>query len=302
MQNTFKIHFYLFIVFLFIGQFSFSQNLTAPTRSFSNSKTMSQQWELNSNYDNGTLVITSYKPVYLMLAKWSNQVNKNPKSEQLNNGLPFDIGYKAVESKFQLSLKTKIAHHVLWGKGDIWAAYSQKAHWQIYNATISRPFRELNYEPELILNFPTDFKLFGFTAKMFGLAFNHQSNGQSEPITRSWNRIIFHLGLEKENWQIYLKPWFRIADEIDENPEIVNFSGRIQTKVIYDINRHRFTANGTHSLQFGNENRGSIELNWTFPIQGNFSGHFQIFSGFGETLIDYNHKQTTIGLGVSLMN
>jgi phospholipase A1 len=44
---------------------------------------------------------------------------------------------------------------VFWGHGDLWLAI--KSHWQIYN-NLSRPL-EVNYEPELILNFPVKFNL-----------------------------------------------------------------------------------------------------------------------------------------------
>ena len=67
----------------------------------------------------------------------------------------------------------------MWGTADLWVAYTQKSFWQIYNAEYSRPFREINYEPELILNFPVNFKLFGFKTRMVGIAFNHLSNGKS---------------------------------------------------------------------------------------------------------------------------
>jgi hypothetical protein len=40
------------------------------------------------------------------------------------------------------------------------------------------PFREVNYEPELILNFPVKFNLFGFKARMVA-ALNHESEKRS---------------------------------------------------------------------------------------------------------------------------
>lgn len=269
---------------------------------FQDSKTMSELWELDSEDENNTFVITSYKPIYLIPVKWSSSPNGNPQSENSDNALPEGLNIKPYEAKFQLSIKTKIFHDMLWGTADLWGAYSQDAYWQIYNKDLSRPFRELNYEPEIILNFPTNFPIFGFKARMFGVALNHQSNGRAEPISRSWNRIIFHGGFERNNWQVYLRAWIQLHDSDDDNPEIKNYIGRAEANVIYDWGVQRFTAIATNSLKFGGQNRGSIQLNWTFPIEGNFSALVQVFNGYGETLIDYNHRQTTIGIGVSLMN
>jgi phospholipase A1 len=99
-------------------------------------------------------------------------------------------------------------------------AYTQKSHWQIYNNNLSRP-REVNYEPELILNFPVKFNLFGFKARMVG-ALNHESNGKAI-LSRSWNRIILHAGFERKNWTVYLRPWFRMPAAIDDNPDISEY-------------------------------------------------------------------------------
>jgi phospholipase A1 len=212
------------------------------------------------------------------------------------------VSLDPIEAKFQLSLKTKILHKMFKGHMDLWLAYSQTAYWQLYNEKLSRPFRELNYQPELIATLPLKFDFFGFDAKMLGLSIIHESNGRSDPISRSWNRLALFAGFEHNNWQVILKPWLRLGSKVDDNINISDFIGRGEADVVYDWGRQRFRAVGRHSLNFGKKGRGSIQLNWSFPILKNFNGHLQFFDGYGETLIDYNHRQSTFGIGVSLIN
>lgn len=136
---------------------------------------------------------------------------------------------------------------------------------------------------------------------MAGIGFNHQSNGRDLPRSRSWNRIMFHFGLEKKNLQIYLKPWIRLKDDIDENPLATTYIGRAEGTLLYKLNKHHFYVIGTNSLSFTN-NHGSFQFNYLYPIKANLRAQVQIFNGYGETLIDYNHKQTTIGLGISFVD
>ena len=261
-----------------------------------------ERWELDSASRKKTFIITPYKPIYVTAGRWSSSPNIQPISGNPAYSAITPVAYNNYEAKFQLSLKTKAIQRIFWGHGDLWIAYTQKAHWQIYNVKLSRPFRELNYEPELILNFPVNFSLFGLQTRMLGVAVNHQSNGQGLPLSRSWNRVVFHAGFETKNWQVYLRPWIRLADKDDENPDITDYVGNAEATVIRSFGRHQVSLIGTHSLKFTNSlGRGSIQGNWVFPIMGNFKGLLQVSEGYGETLIDYNHRQFTIGLSVSLV-
>ena len=47
--------------------------------------------------------------------------------------------------------------------------------------------------------------------------------------------------------------------------------------------------------------KGSVQAGWfSPPLLGPLRGYVQVFSGYGESLIDYNWNQTTIGAGVAL--
>ena len=190
---------------------------------------------------------------------------------------------------------------MFFGHGDLWIGYTQVAHWQIYNSELSRAFRELNYEPELMLNFHVNFKISHFNFKMIGVTFNHQSNGRDLPRSRSWNRIILSLAVESRNLQIYLRPWIRLNDDEDENPLITDYIGNGDITAIYKLKKHTFYAIITNSFSFKN-NHGSLQFNYLYPISTNLKLHTQFFTGYGETLIDYNHYQTTLGIGVSFVN
>lgn len=266
-------------------------------------KSMSQRWELDTITQAGTFVITPYKPVYVLPVRWSSSPNGQPVSG--NPDPEYDVTDNAnlnnIEAKFQLSFKVKILQGILWGEGDLWAAYTQKAHWQVYNATLSRPFREINYEPEVILNFDTNYNLFGFKGRMAGIAFNHQSNGRNYPLSRSWNRIIGHIGFERTNWDIMVRGWYRLPDDIDDNPNISSYVGYGDITVVHAMGKNIFSGTVAPNFCFNENMKGSIELTWSRTLSGNLKGYLQFFHGYGETLIDYNNLQTTIGVGVSLI-
>lgn len=265
------------------------------------SSKMEERWELGAENNKGLFKVTAYRPVYITAGRWSNNPNEKPTSENPAYTFPFKIPYNNYESKFQLSFKTKVARGLFWDNGDVWVAYTQKAHWQLYNAKLSRPFRELNYEPEVILNFATRYKLLGFDGRMLGIIFNHQSNGKVLPLSRSWNRIILQAGFEKNNWKVILRPSFRLRDEEDENPKIADYVGRAEAIIYYNAGRHQFSTILMHSMKFKDGGKGSVQFNWVLPVINDLKLMLQISHGYGETLMDYNHRQTTIGISASLI-
>ena len=195
-------------------------------------------------------------------------------------------------------------HNIL-GKeigGDVWGAYTQSSRWQLYNNELSRPFRETNYQPEAFILFGTRYKIGIFKGVFMGVGLNHESNGRSNPLSRSWNRIIFQAGWEIDQLQIVLKPWIRLPEdeENDDNPDIEEYMGRAELSFSYAQGRHDFQFATRHSLRDGSNNHGSARLDYSYRVIKNLKIHAQVFTGYGESMIDYNHNQTTFGLGLSL--
>ncbi|MGL3045720.1 phospholipase A [Acinetobacter pecorum] len=265
---------------------------------------LDSRWELSPESKLGTWNIRSYQPVYLMPGFWTSKKNEFPQSENPNNTETEKQNLTSTEAKFQLSLKTKAVENILGNNGDLWLGYTQSSRWQVYNSEESRPFRETNYEPEASFVLRTNYDLLGLNWRMLGLTFNHQSNGRSDPLSRSWNRVMLNFGFEKDNFALMIRPWYRFEEkrEDDNNPEIKNYIGRGDMTAFYRYNEHDFSLMLRHTLKGGDDNRGAVQFDWSFPISGRLRGQFQLFDGYGESLIDYNHRATYVGLGISLMN
>lgn len=270
----------------------------SPTTSLLDSR-----WELSEASKLGTWNIRSYKPLYVLPVFWTSEKNTAPYSPNPDNRVPAQ-SLDSTELKFQLSLKTKVWENIFPNNGDVWVGYTQSSRWQAYNAKNSSPFRETNYEPEASLVFRTNYKFLGLNGRLLGLTLNHQSNGQSDPYSRSWNRLMLNVGLERDNFAIVIRPWYRIPESAknDNNPDIENYVGRADITTSYKWNAHQFSLMLRHSLKGGDSSRGAMQLDWTFPIKGRLRGQLQYFNGYGESLIDYNHRANYIGVGVSLLD
>ena len=152
-------------------------------------KTISKIWELDKEDQRGTFRFLEYQPMYAMPFRFTDRPTEQPVSLNPERPIPEHRDYQHVEMKFQVSLKAKIMQDAF-GKGDVWVAFTQQAYWQMYNGKLSRPFREINYEPELIFTYPLNLSAGDFKMKMIGLSVNHQSNGKEAAHSRSWNRFI----------------------------------------------------------------------------------------------------------------
>ncbi|MGJ7902966.1 phospholipase A [Lysobacter sp. 1R34A] len=263
---------------------------------------LDSRWELAKDSKLGVFNFRAYKPVYLLPVFWNDDPNTLPSSPNPRNTVTEPQSLKDIEAKFQISFKTKAVENLFGDNGDVWMGYTQSSRWQVYNGEDSRPFRETNYEPEVLLVFRNNYRIGGWNGRMAAIGINHQSNGRTDPFSRSWNRVIANVGLDRENWAVMLRPWWRLSDgNDDDNPDIEDYIGRGDLTVVHRRGGHEFSLMARHSMRGGDRSHGALQFDWGFPIHNQLRGHLQIFDGYGESMIDYNHRATYIGLGVSLL-
>ncbi len=277
----------------------------SQNKAFTETHTLRSRWELEDSLRNGNFLLTPYKPVYVLPGVWSSAPNRDPRRTNGpdptgNEQLPLDV----IECKFQFSFKTKVVQGLYKDKGDIWVGYTQSSRWQVYNSGFSRAFRETNYEPEAMLVWPVRYRILGFNGRLLSAGVNHQSNGGVEPYSRSWNRLIAQVGLERGRCTVLLRPWWRFPERerADENAGITGLVGNGEIIAIYVLRSHVISVQLRSAFIDAPLTGGSVQGDWSFTISGHLKAHLQVFHGYGESLIDYNHKQTTIGLGVSLLD
>ncbi|MFM2481831.1 phospholipase A [Celerinatantimonas sp. YJH-8] len=203
------------------------------------------------------------------------------------------------EVKFQFSIMFPLVRGIVGDNSVLAASYTQLSLWQAFNSKISSPFRETNYEPQLFLAWLTNYHFGGWTLRETEFGFNHQSNGRGIPRSRSWNRIYADITAVKGNWAISFKPWWRIPEsrDNDDNPDITHYIGYYRVKAGYAYGKSTFTSEFHYNW---NTSRGSVQVGWSHPILHHVRVYAQIFTGYGETLIDYNNSDTRFGLGIML--
>lgn len=237
----------------------------------------------------------------------------NFKPYRMNYILPFTYnhtnhkGRKSTETKFQISIKSSLAKNLLGLNDELFIGYTQTSWWQV--AEPSAPFRETNYMPELFFLIPNVYKQSSLKAYKFGLL--HQSNGRAGLSSRSWNRIYLTGIFQKNGLFIVPRVWYRIPEPKkknkydtrgDDNPNIYDYMGYGDLKIFYPYKKNLFSLLIRDNLRFSNDNKGAVQFNWTFPLPwvSNMFGYLQIFSGYGESLIDYNKKNNKIGIGFAI--
>ena len=281
------------------GQAEPSQELADAAAAYT---PLSQMYDLDANDPHGILTVREHNPMYLMPVWYNSSPNYAPSSPTRGAASQERFSdQKRIETKMQVSFKSKIAEDLFKSRADLWFGYTQKSDWQIYNqGRRSAPFRNTDYEPEIFITQPVKAQLpWGGRLRMLGVGFAHQSNGQSRPESRSWNKVYAMAGMEWGKLTVIPRVWMRLFDssgEDNDNPDLTKYLGYGDVKLQYRLNdKHNFSTTLHYNPKSG---YGAAEAAYTFPIKGKLQGVVRGFHGYGESLIDYNHKQSGIGFGL----
>jgi phospholipase A1/A2 len=274
----------------------------------------SRFWELTPQTDCGTFHLRGYRPLSVSLVH-ADRVNRAPSSPAPGRSATAATDYRINEMRVQLSVRTKIAtglltHEDPHRKDSLWFAYTQQSYWQLFSAYLSRPFRATDHEPEFIYVYPLDLSLPAqWRLRYAGLGVAHQSNGQGLPLSRSWNRTYLMAGADlHDRWLINARLWHRFSERSgdDDNPGMDDGMGRAELRLGWQVNRdHGLSLTFRHALR--DTGRGSMRLEWfkaLAPATGpsDLRLHTQLFSGYGDSLTDYNFRRTVLSVGLSLLD
>jgi len=285
---------------------------------------LAERWGYDRSPGDEVFIVGQYHENYLIVrdSNGPNTLPYAPDAEGSPTYATVPIDSQHPEIKFQLSGKVRVADLAASPAGGgpeiadafgVWLAYTQRSHWQVFNGAQSRPFRETNYQPEAIFSihpqlFVKERAKDDGNWRVFNLGVGHQSNAQSSPLSRSWNYAFAQLGFELDNdhgqWALVVRPWYRLpeAPEKDDNRDLTDYIGYGDIRGTWRQCDWEVTLMGRGNPGTG---KGAAQLDVSFPLRiGDryypFLGYFQIFTGYGESLIDYNWRQTTAGIGFRL--
>lgn len=243
-------------------------------------------------------LLLPHKGNFLLPLSYNHKARENSSRSVLLNEFPERGRYnKDLETEFQISFSINIFSDILGSDYDFYLGYTHHSWWQVYNKNWSRPFRETNYNPEFFFRKVYSVKGDSNNIQLVlnDMGYQHQSNGQIQELSRSWDRIYIRQIYSWKRLLFTLNLWHRMSDDIDDNPDIQRYLGYGELSIDYRFKK----AMGGIRIIPGDRYAGA-ELSYSYPLQDNIRFFTKAFYGYGNSLIDYNNKNRRLGIGFIL--
>lgn len=246
---------------------------------------------IETNYkDKSHYLLSSYKQNYFLPISYGSGYNEKYT----------DKNYDNIESKFQISVKYPLALDVTPIGGDLYFTYTNRSNWQMYSS--DNAFREISHEPEILLDFNQNWEFGDIQNTNILVGFNHQTNGQSDDEARQWDRIFADFIFAHKDYSLSARIWYPINDDngaSDNNHDITDYIGYHELNGRYYWNDQTFSAKTTWAFH---EGHFGVTLGWEKPITPAFSLYVEGFTGYGDSMIDFDERVHRIGVGFIFTN
>lgn len=236
----------------------------------------------------------------LLFTEFPNNEVYSSYKDELDEGDSRGKFNKHLEAEMQVSFLILMNEKLLSTEFDLFFGYTQRSWWQVYNDSWSRPFRETNYEPEIfarkVLYSPYNLPL-GAKLVVYDFGIVHQSNGQIQELSRSWNRVFLRMGFMLGDLAARVSVWNRIPEKRskDDNPDLYKYLGYGEIELLYTKESFQTKLR----IIPGVEKQGA-EVSLSLPWKEGLRFYTKAGYGYGLSLIDYNYDNSKIGFGFIL--
>lgn len=211
---------------------------------------------------------------------------------------PTEPFYQDIEAEMQISFFVPLLADVFNTGWDFLFAYTFHSYWQVYNSAWSKPFRENNYNPELFVrrNLKSSWLKKSFMVSVMDVGFMHESNGQIQLLSRSWDRVFARMHMLNEHLSAIVTIWYRIPDnpEKDDNSNIYRYYGYGELTLQKSLGAH------TIDLKVPFSERPGLEINYSYPWKDYGRFFVNLRQGYAHSLIEYDKEIQRIGVGITL--
>ncbi|RDU59751.1 phospholipase A [Helicobacter marmotae] len=209
------------------------------------------------------------------------------------------------ETKFQFSFKLAVLNGFLSPYGVFYFAYTQSAWFQNYNKKDSRPFRDVDYQPEFFYSYEKPIAFLGGAFKDISLGYNHVSNGERSLRSRTSNRMLLNVRWEKGEKHIFglkFRAWVFYGTHKDgfmhDNADLPSFWGYNDIQLYYKSNRHLLELYVRPPI--ARVYHPYFELGYTLRVSENLGLYCQYVNGYGDNMFEYNQHARRVGVGFRL--
>ncbi len=208
------------------------------------------------------------------------------------------ITSNSANAKYQISFKQLITRNALPWDTYLFATYSQKAFWDVYQESF--PFREINFNPSIGVGkaiFDKNDRLKGIGS----INFEHESNGRDSIFSRSWNRLNVEY-VTNFNYKIIVrgKLWLPFAYK-EGNSDILNYRGLGEIQLSYEMKPNKLYFEVLLGKGLTWDTKGTFRPRIYYnPFEKNESNQYfmlEWYVGQAESLMDYQAFTSMVRIG-----